>query len=130
MSYSTIFRSSRDSPLGERIVAAVMKAAWGNPMVIETDYAYLVRASSIRANDMIWAVCSSQDIEEAYFYASQSNNPNPGGDESVITDAMILDNVIEKWPIVDIDTGSPGNPPQVVELPSLLPMLPSDYTRP
>jgi len=37
-----------------------------------------------------WVVASANDIEAAYESALAGNNPDPGGDESVITDGMIL----------------------------------------
>jgi hypothetical protein len=37
-----------------------------------------------------WSVASANDIEAAYASALAADNPDPGGDESVITDGMIL----------------------------------------
>jgi hypothetical protein len=37
-----------------------------------------------------WAICAADDVEAAYESALAANNPDPGGDESVITDGMIL----------------------------------------
>lgn len=37
-----------------------------------------------------WAIAAASDIEAAYESALAANNPDPGGDESVITDGMIL----------------------------------------
>jgi hypothetical protein len=36
-------------------------------------------------------------VESAYASALAANNPNPGGDESVITDGMILSHVQANW---------------------------------
>lgn len=45
-------------------------------------------------NSAAWAlrfgVASKSDIEAAYASALANGNPDPGGDESVITDGMIL----------------------------------------
>jgi len=35
-------------------------------------------------------VYTASDVEEAYAYALEVDNPNPGGDETVVTDSMIL----------------------------------------
>jgi hypothetical protein len=43
-----------------------------------------------RANETRWFICTRSDIEAAYASALAGENPNPGGDESVITDQMIL----------------------------------------
>jgi hypothetical protein len=37
-----------------------------------------------------WEVAAKPDIEAAYASAIAADNPNPGGDETVITDQMIL----------------------------------------
>jgi len=37
-----------------------------------------------------WIASSADDIEAAYASAVAAENPDPGGDESVITDGMIL----------------------------------------
>lgn len=37
-----------------------------------------------------WPVSTKSDIEQAYASALAADNPDPGGDESVITDGMIL----------------------------------------
>lgn len=42
---------------------------------------------------VVWGVACASDIEAAYASALAAENPNPGGDESVITDQMILGNV-------------------------------------
>lgn len=49
---------------------------------------------------VIWAVCSASDIEAAYASAVAAENPDPGGDESVITDQMILSSVQSHWDLV------------------------------
>jgi hypothetical protein len=50
--------------------------------------------------EMLWAVAGASDVEDAYASALAANNPNPGGDESVITDGMILAHVQGNWPAV------------------------------
>jgi hypothetical protein len=98
MSYSTISKSIADSALRERIISATTQEAWNNPAAFETVYGGEVRSLQGNGNDMIWAVCTAADIEEAYAYALLSENPNPGGDETAITDAMILSALQSRWP--------------------------------
>jgi hypothetical protein len=38
---------------------------------------------------MHWAIASDPSVKDAYESAVLNNNPNPGGDESVITDGML-----------------------------------------
>jgi len=47
---------------------------------------------------MAWAVGGAADVEAAYASALAADNPDPGGDEAVITDQMILSNVQAHWP--------------------------------
>lgn len=42
------------------------------------------------SNDLRWPVSSQTDIEAAYEYALNADNPDPGGDPTVITDQQIL----------------------------------------
>jgi hypothetical protein len=47
---------------------------------------------------VIWAVASANDVEAAYASALAAENPDPGGDETVITDGMILAHVQANLP--------------------------------
>lgn len=77
MSYKTISISAEDQSLFKRVEAsAAQEGEWQNP--------------GFWVSQHIWAVCSANDIEEAYAYALSVDNPDPGGDEGVITDQMIL----------------------------------------
>jgi hypothetical protein len=100
MSYQTIYRSAVDGPLASRIMACVSQEAWNNPAAYDTEYGKMVRQNSNVASSMVWPVCVASDIEQAYAYAisGEEPNPNPGGDETVITDGMIIANVQAKWP--------------------------------
>lgn len=98
MSYSTITRAATDSALTFRIQAAVVQEAWNNSTNSTTSFAKDVQISPGNAMRLYWPVCISSDIEAAYASAIASDNPNPGGDESVITDEMILSAVQVKWP--------------------------------
>lgn len=42
------------------------------------------------ARDHIWWVAAAPGFADAYEYAIANDNPNPGQDPAVITDAMIL----------------------------------------
>ena len=75
MSYKTIHASFEDEALRNRIVACCAQEK-RDPLT-----------------DLIWAVCCASDVEEAYSYALTSGNEDPGGDEGVVTDPMILGNV-------------------------------------
>jgi|SRR5215510_3769037 len=49
---------------------------------------------------MRWAVATATDVEAAYASALAAENPDPGGDESVITDGMILSVVQNSWDVI------------------------------
>lgn len=98
MSFGTISKSVYDSALRERIMACTVQQSWNNVSLGETEYGKLLHVSPERAADMVWPVCIATDVEQAYAYALESNNPSPGGDESVVTEGMILANVQYKWP--------------------------------
>jgi hypothetical protein len=76
MSYATIDQCARDEAFLGRLTAAV--AQEGSLAPPSDAYA------------LIWTVAAAGDIEAAYASALAAGNPNPGGDESVITDGMIL----------------------------------------
>lgn len=75
MSYNTIFVSSNDEALNGRISACCRQEGHQ----AETD--------------ALWAVYTAKDVEEAYAYALTAGNENPGGDETVIADSMILSHI-------------------------------------
>lgn len=90
MSYNTIFASANDTALQGRVTAAC--AGEGEPQPNGAMY------------QVIWQVSAKADIEAAYASALASGNPNPGGDESVITDQMILSAV---QPLLPLGPGQP-----------------------
>lgn len=98
MSFRSISQSTFDSALRERIIAATSQEAWNNPAAYDTNYGISVRVLQDNGNSMVWAVCTATDVEAAYEYALNSGNLQPGGDETVITDGMILSAVQERWP--------------------------------
>jgi len=89
MSYATIARNVQDNAYNARIQAAIAQEqkARGEPV-----------DPFVHAVALGWSVASASDVEAAYASALEADNPNPGGDESVITDAMILGNVQAGWP--------------------------------
>lgn len=76
MSYSTIAQCAYDQAFFTRVTASAGQEGHSNAEAA----AALIR----------WDVATAADIEAAYASAVAGGNPNPGGDESVITDAMIL----------------------------------------
>jgi hypothetical protein len=99
MSYNITWQAANDQALLERITAATAEQAWRNPAVFDSEYAERVRQGPQAANtEMVWAVATASDVNAAYESAVVSGNPNPGGDEAVITDAMILGIIQADWP--------------------------------
>jgi hypothetical protein len=76
MSYSSIAKCAEDRAFNDRLRACIADEGTDDP----TDEATRLR----------WIVASADDIEAAYESALAAENPDPGGDESVITDGMIL----------------------------------------
>jgi hypothetical protein len=74
MSYTTIAANAADSAFTVRARSAAVQE--GHTSSLTVDY--------------IWSMAAAQDIEAAYESALAAGNPNPGGDEAVITDGMIL----------------------------------------
>lgn len=89
MSYATISQCVADEAFVHRVTACVAQEQ------IAKDEP--VFPGSL-AGSLVWAVASASDVEAAYASALAAENPNPGGDESVITDGMILANVQANWP--------------------------------
>jgi hypothetical protein len=68
VSYSTIWTSAADLALQGRITACI-------------------------AQEVEVGVITAADVEAAYASALAAGNPEPGGDEAVITDGMLLSHV-------------------------------------
>jgi hypothetical protein len=100
MSYATIAQCARDMALFERVTAA----SAAELAALDSS----LHPSTV-ANLVIWPLSSAADIEAAYASALAAGNPNPGGDETVVTDGMILANVQAHWP--DPLPGGMGTPP-------------------
>lgn len=76
MSYTTIHQCANDPAFVDRVTACIAQEGHANPQSV--------------LGNVVWPVASKTDIEAAYASAIAAGNPNPGGDESVITDGMIL----------------------------------------
>lgn len=83
MSYNTINTCAHDAALLGRVTAAAADEGAVAPESL--------------AHQLIWPVAASSDIEAAYASALANDHPDPGGDESVITDQMILSAVQAHW---------------------------------
>lgn len=75
MSYLSISKCVADTDFQSRVIACVADEG-ANPTSI--------------ASNLFWQVAVADDIEAAYKYALDADIPNPGADETVITDGMIL----------------------------------------
>jgi len=89
MSYKTITMNAQDVAFGQRLAAGIAQEQLARGQT--TDPGPL-------QGTMTWAVASASDVEAAYASALAANNPDPGGDETVITDQMILSHVQGNWP--------------------------------
>lgn len=83
MSYTTINSCANDPNFMNRVTACCAKEGSIQPQT--------------KMYNLIWAVSAATDIEAAYASALAGDNPNPGGDEAVITDQMILGQVQAHW---------------------------------
>ena len=79
MSYLTISTMAINPRLQLRVRAAVVEQLG--------DVRY---DATTTAMHLFWTVCAEPGWADAYKYAVDAGNPDPGGDEAVITDAMIL----------------------------------------
>jgi hypothetical protein len=81
VSYNSIWASVGDDALRGRITACVAQES----DVGADPYALFLQVQ--------WPVLTATDVEEAYAYALNAGNENPGGDEAVISDLMLLSHV-------------------------------------
>jgi len=89
MSYSTVSQCVADQAFSNRVTASIAQEQLAKGERV-------VPANLL--GELSWAVAGASDVEAAYASAIAADNPNPGGDESVITDAMILSHVQAHWP--------------------------------
>ena len=78
MSYATIAQCAKDRAFLDRVTACIGK------------YPNYTMHPEPMAESIIWTVASDPDIEREYAKAMTKKNTNPGGDETVVTDEMIL----------------------------------------
>jgi hypothetical protein len=97
MSYATINQAAHDDALLARTQAAVHKEAVSNPEFGDTPFGRQVMAG-VAAIPQYFAYPVAVDTEAAYESAVLADNPDPGGDPSVITDAAIGAAVQVHWP--------------------------------
>ena len=103
MSYNTINQAANDPALLKRVTSAVSQEAW-NGSVKDTQFANIVRNNAnYGGTQLIWP--TAIDYEAANASALAANNPNPGGDESVITDPNITSSVQAHWPPDPVNSG-------------------------
>ena len=87
MSYKSVSACASDQAFFNRVQSCVVEQQLANDQPVNLGV----------AGPMLWTVASADDIEAAYEYALNSENPDPGGDETVITDTMILGAVQANW---------------------------------
>ena len=88
MSYGTIGQCAADSAFVSRISACLSQEQ-------------LVRGDAVDSSQLgqiVWAVASASDVAAAYASAVTAQHKNPGGDDAVVTDGMILSNVQAHYP--------------------------------
>lgn len=88
MSYGSMYQCAGDVAFLGRVTACCAQEGATDPPAV--------------AGAIIWDVVSASDIAAAYESALLSGNPNPGGDEAVITDGMILANVQAHKPFPEV----------------------------
>lgn len=98
MSHTTIHQAQSDPPLRNRVQSAVAREAWANPALGATPAGEQIQKVGplYFLEYFIWPIAI--DNEAAYAFAVDSDNPNPGGDPSVITDAALSSGVQAHWP--------------------------------
>lgn len=97
MSFASLSQQVADTAFVARLSASVQQEARENPDLAGTEYADTIRrGATMPAAWFAWPV--SIATEDAYAYALETGNPNPGGDPTVITDADILAAVQANWP--------------------------------
>jgi len=96
MSFNSLTAASRDPGLNDRTISCVVQQAFDNAQLHDTAYGETVRNNPAEGVRMVWPVALNTEAE--YASALAAGIPNPGSDESVITDAMILSAVQADWP--------------------------------
>ena len=95
MSYKSVSICAADQAFFDRVQACVVEQQLANDEPVNLGV----------AGPILWSVASADDIEAAYEYALNADNPDPGGDETVITDTMILGAVQANWTLTQSPSG-------------------------
>ncbi len=104
MSYTTIHQAANDLELQNRVEAGALKEAYNNPTYGDTAYGQGLQMGSITSwSTFRYPVAIATETE--YEYAITAENPSPGGDPTVITDAQLLGIIQLYWPMPP--TGTP-----------------------
>jgi len=98
MSYTSLAAAMIDDALIRRVRAAVAKEAFANETLGATQTGIMIRANGpdLVLPKFMWPVVLNG--ETAYEYALGTENPNPGGDIGVISDADIGTAIQVNWP--------------------------------
>jgi hypothetical protein len=98
MSYTTIAKAFVDASLIGRVRAAVAREAFGNATLGDTvtGRAIIANGPDMVLQKFLWPVAIATEAD--YAYAVGNSNPDPGGDEGVVTDAAIASAVQANWP--------------------------------
>jgi acyl CoA:acetate/3-ketoacid CoA transferase alpha subunit len=94
MSLTTTYQAANDASFRNRVAAAVEIEAWQSSRDDDA-LAQRVRAGGIPLDPFV--VATAVDYRDAYAYASEVGNPDPGRDPSVITDGNISAAVQAHW---------------------------------
>lgn len=86
MSFNTISQCAVDQVFGRRTAAA-----YASEGIVSADLAW---------QSMRWAIAADPSVAGPYESAVLNQNPNPGGDESVVTDGM-LTAAVQAHPFVE-----------------------------
>lgn len=123
MSYTSINTCVNDVDLQARVTSAASKEAWaGGPEFAGSEYGRRLRSYPEEATaTFMYAVAI--DYETEYSYAVDAENPSPGLDPGVISDANIQSSVQVHWPYEpkplppDMTGPTPGQPvlPPIVD---------------
>lgn len=84
MSYNIIARMASDYAFRQRLYACAGVSK--------------VKDSQVWVDQNIWNIIGDADMAAAYQLAIEKSNPQPGTDESVITDEMILNKITSLQP--------------------------------
>jgi len=97
MSYNTLVVQQQDQTLMSRVTACAQQEAWDNPAAGTSPFGQAIRNAQVDPVQVLgWPVCVA--TEQQYASALAGNVPNPGGDQSVISDGDILSAVQMAWP--------------------------------